>query len=69
MRVHCLENMRQLLSGHSDKIHNFSLNLEVYEQIIGSNVNSITKEDCIYQGFPISLGISKVIELSPVFQK
>ena len=55
---------RQLLSGHSDKIHNFSLNLEVYE-----HVNSITKEDCMYQGFPISLGISKVIELSPVFQK
>lgn len=60
---------RQLLSGHSDKMHNFSLNLEVYEQIIRSHVNSITKEDCIYQGFSISLGISKVIELSPVFQK
>ena len=60
---------RQLLSGHSDEIHNFSLNLEVYQQTIGSRVNSITKEDCIYQGFPISLGISKVIELSPIFQK
>lgn len=60
---------RHLLSGHSDEIHNFSLNLEVYEQIIESHVNSITKEDCIYQWFPISLGISKVIELSPVFQK